>query len=168
MISKKPLVTTTLAIFVSIYLITAIIAIMDRKPADSFIYGAIETTALIIGGSGAGFFAILALITFNRKKVTDSLYTGKSNKRFSVDKGELFTGRNYVKEEIDLEIDLSETLRQWFETKAKDDSYRKVFLEFAGILKAYRELTFNTDIGIYANNCKITETMLSLNNANSG
>lgn len=164
MISKKPLISTTLAIFVSIYLLTAIIAILDKKPLDSFIYGILETVVLIIGGSGIGFFAILALITFTRKKVTDSLYTVKSNKRFSVDKGELFTGRSYTKEEVNPETDFPTFLREWLDSKNNEDAYLQLFIEAAGILKAHRDLTFNTGIGIYANNCKIIETMLLLNN----
>ena len=163
MISKKPLISTTLAIFISIYLMTAIIAILDKRPADSFIYGILETIALIIGCGGMGFFAILALITFTRKKVTDSLYTGKSNKRFSVDKGELFTGRSYAQETVNPENDLPEILRNWLNNKSDNDQYREVFLKLTGILKAHRELTFNNS-SIYANNCKITETMLLLNN----
>jgi hypothetical protein len=159
MINKKPLITTTLAIFITIYIITLVLAIIDNKPLNTLLYGFLETWGLIIGCSGIGFFGILALITFNRKKVTDQLYDSKSNGRFSVEKGELFCGKSYHTEELTPETDLPDFILNWLNQKDKDDLYRKVFLILCSILKAHRNIYVNK-LSIYAYNCNIIRIML--------
>lgn len=160
MINKKPLIRTTLSIFITIYAITVILAIFDSKPLSSFVYGIIETFGLIIGSGGIGFFVILALITFNRKKITDQLYDTKTNGRFSIDKGELFVGKYYRSEDINPETDFPGFILDWLKTKVNEDIYKKVFLILAGILKAYRDINIKDESSIYAFNCNLTKQML--------